>query len=853
MYKLLYLISCLIILTGNCIAQIAVTDTSQFKIIRAGPQYNKPHFYQWLWGRNRRKEWTTPIHVPLLWLDSVYGGLKPYKVGGGNETKTLQLKNSAGKEYTLRSIDKSRNDVVLPEYKHTFIEDIINDGVSMSYPYGAFGLPVMEQELGIYHTYPQIVYVPKQSALDTFNDKFGDDLYLFEQRLSGDWSDADNLGNFKHFTSTDDVVEELEADNTSRANQFAFLKVRLFDMLIADWDRHEDNWQWGSADTIAKVYTAVPRDRDQAFFTHDGVIINQVLKGSELGFMQNFGNEISNIKMLNYEERNMDRFFLNGMNLDNWINAAKSIQAELTDTVIEKSIQQLPPEIFEISGNELIAKLKVRRNHLIKYAKEYYFFLAKQIEIIGSKQREYFYVNTSQPGETTVQIFRIDNVGKRSDTAFYSRKFNAAETKEIRLYGIDGEDMYEINGSNSDIHLRIFGGPAKDSFVEINSSGSTDIYDNRENVFETLHASLHLKKDSVLYNFKYDDFNYNKNNLKPTVFYNNEDRLFIGLGYGITTHSWRSFPFASKQKIDLHYSISQTAISTTYSAIFTHLINKWNFTLLGNFDAIRWTNFFGLGNETELSTTDKNYFRMRTTEGLVNAGINRNFGKSNIGATAFFQSVRILNDTERYVSKVFKPLNQDALETNNYTGVQLTYTYFNADDSIVPVKGITFYGNAAYTFNPSRAEFFQKYFGKVQIYVPLFNKFSLAIKGASATIAGNKNILNSAEFYEHAVIGGPESLRGFKRERFWGKTSFYNNNELRYITNLKTHILNAKAGVLVFFDDGRVWIPNEKSNTLHTGYGAGIMLAPFNKFCGIITYGISKESNLMQVKINKLF
>ncbi len=364
---------------------------------------------------------------------------------------------------------------------------------------------------------------------------------------------------------------------------------------------------------------------------------------------------------------------------------------------------------------------------------------------------------------------------------------------------------------------------------------------------------MHLKKDSIVYTYRYDNFNYNKAGFKPSVFYNNEDRLFIGLGYGITTYSWRSFPFASKQKVDLHYSISQKAISATYSAIFTNLINKWNFTLLGNFDAIRWTNFFGLGNETSRTTTDKSYFRMRTREWLLNAGINRNFGKSNIAATAFFQSVKILNDTERYVSKVFWPLNHDALETNNYTGVQLTYTYFNVDDSVVPVKGITFYGNAAYTVNTSHAEFFQKYFCKAQVYVPLFNKFSLAIKGATATIAGNKNILNSAEFYEHAVIGGPESLRGFKRERFWGKTSFYNNNELRYITNIKTHMLNAKAGLLAFFDDGRVWIPNEKSNTLHTGYGAGIILAPFNKFCGTITYGISKESSLVQIKINKLF
>ena len=144
MYKLLCLISFISVITGNCFAQNNISDTSQFKIISAGPQYKKPRFYQWLWGSNRRKEWTTPIRVPLLWLDSAYGGLTPYKKGGGNETKTLQLKTASGKEYTLRSIDKSRNDVVLPQYKNTFIEDIINDGVSMSYPYGAFALPVME-------------------------------------------------------------------------------------------------------------------------------------------------------------------------------------------------------------------------------------------------------------------------------------------------------------------------------------------------------------------------------------------------------------------------------------------------------------------------------------------------------------------------------------------------------------------------------------------------------------------------------------------------------------------------------------------------------------------------------------
>ena len=158
------------------------------------------------------------------------GGLTPFKTGGGNESKTFHLKTTAEKEYSLRSINKSRSDVVPPFYKNTFVEDIINDGVSMSYPYGAFALPVMEEHADIYHANPQLVYLPKQDALDTFNKKYGNDLYLFEQRLDGDWSDAANLGNFKYFTSTEDVVKKLLSDDKSKADQFAFIKARLFDL-----------------------------------------------------------------------------------------------------------------------------------------------------------------------------------------------------------------------------------------------------------------------------------------------------------------------------------------------------------------------------------------------------------------------------------------------------------------------------------------------------------------------------------------------------------------------------------------------------------------------------------------------
>src|SRR5207253_7904216 len=97
------------------------------------------------------------------------------------------IKTPAGKEYALRSVDK-RLGKVLPEILHkTFAEDIVNDEVSMSHPYGAASVAIMAQSADIYHTLPQYVYLPEQPRLDTFNNDFGNNLYLFEQRLSGNW------------------------------------------------------------------------------------------------------------------------------------------------------------------------------------------------------------------------------------------------------------------------------------------------------------------------------------------------------------------------------------------------------------------------------------------------------------------------------------------------------------------------------------------------------------------------------------------------------------------------------------------------------------------------------------------
>ena len=392
-----------------------VTD-SKFKIIAAGPHYKRSAWHQFLWGKNYRKEWSTPVQLPVFLLDDVKGGLIPIEQGGGHQTTSLHLRTKDGKNYTLRSVDKKLGKVLPPNFLGTFIEDIANDEVSMSHPYAAVTVPGMAQSAGIYHTNPEFVYVPQQQALDSFNDNIANNVYLFEERVKGDLSDADNLGNFKKVYDTYEMMEKVQEETENHIDQAGFVKARLFDMFLGDWDRHEDQWRWGVKKEDGKLFVPVPQDRDQVYFKHNGLLLNTAIYGSGINYFQSLKDHISNVNTMNYEERGMDRLFTNQLNRAAWENIAKQLQQSLADTVIENSVKKLPPEIFDISGNHIISDLKSRRDHLVEYANEYYLFISKEVEIVGSTGSDYFEIKRSNDSETTVNSYNISKEGVKSET-----------------------------------------------------------------------------------------------------------------------------------------------------------------------------------------------------------------------------------------------------------------------------------------------------------------------------------------------------------------------------------------------------------------------------------------------------
>jgi hypothetical protein len=768
----------------------------------------------------------------------------------------LHILSKDGKVYALRSVDKSVSKVMPPDFQNTFIEHLVGDQISQSHPYSALGVPIMAKAAGIYHTTPQFYYVPKQAALGKYNDQYGDKLYLFEQKPDEDWTSSENLGNFKKFISSEKLLNKLYDNSNNRVDQKQFVRSRIFDFFIGDWDRHLEQWKWGVKDSAnLKIYEPVPTDRDQAFVKFNGPLVKLIVGAAGMDYLKNFDYKIKHVGGFSYERRNLDRFFTNEVTLAQWRQIAEEVRVSLTDEVIESSVKELPSEVFSISGNDIIAKLKVRRNDLGKYATQYYYAMAREVEIVGTEGDEYFEVIRLNDKETRVNVYRLKKSGEKHEEPYYSRIFKTSETKEIRLYGLSGNDKYKVDGDVSrGITVRIIGGNDKDTYIETSSvlkGTKLHIYDTKDNDFSVNNSNTFIhyisKKDTAFHVFDYDTYKASKKGIGPDIFYNNEDRIYVGLAWKMQKQKWRKLPFAYKEKFSVHYSISQKAFSVNYDGIFNIKNDKYALLVNGYYDAVRWTNFYGLGNETALTTTDVNYFRMRTEEWYGSAGLRITPNRHHrIDATVYYGQIRPINDTARFLNKGLLPSNSATFDKNEYGGAMLTYSTSYINDSILPTKGISFTGNASYTNNFTKGDF-GKYSGELLFFVSVGKVISIASRTGAATISG------MPEFYQYPWIGGGPSFRGYRRERFRGSSTFYNNNELRFIFNVKGYAYRGRLGFFGFYDDGRVWMPGETSNIWHTSYGGGLILVPFNKLALKVSYGISPEIKLFQISANKMF
>ena len=172
------------------------------------------------------------------------------------------------------------------------------------------------------------------------------------------------------------------------------------------------------------------------------------------------------------------------------------------------------------------------------------------------------------------------------------------------------------------------------------------------------------------------------------------------------------------------------------------------------------------------------------------------------------------------------------------------------DNAFIPSKGVkSDLSFSKYYGMNDDSKSFTRMSGSFGIYVPLYPPKKIVI----ASQVGVEHLIGEATFYNTASIG-QQQVRGYRRNRFVGNTSFYNATDIRiHLINVKTYFLPMGIGIVGFHDVGRVWYDGENSDDWHRSQGFGVWLAPLNRILATFHLAFSEEETLPLVTVGYQF
>lgn len=348
-------------------------------VIAPSSLYEGDMLKEFMQGKNYRKTWSTKVKVPIVFLDTLKGGMTVIKKGGGKQTHSLKLENKSGVMYTLRSVTKDPKKLIPEVAEDLGLENIIVDGISAQHPYGALLAASLADKAGILHTHPQMFFVPKQEALGTYNKKYGNRLYLLEY-------ETESKKNWTTYQAVSGIIEtkdlqklKMKEGNKVQIDKDELIKVRLFDLLIGDWDRHAEQWGWVMVEKNEnKIAIPLAGDRDNAFFSLSGVIPSILTSKNIEPLVRPFEKDIDYLPGLVYP---FDRYFLLNTPQEKFVEQAKMLQNTLTDAAIESSFEAWPEQITDLDKKAIKAKIISRREKLQEYAIAFQQIIQEQGEL----------------------------------------------------------------------------------------------------------------------------------------------------------------------------------------------------------------------------------------------------------------------------------------------------------------------------------------------------------------------------------------------------------------------------------------------------------------------------------------
>jgi hypothetical protein len=444
----------------------------------------------------------------------------------------------------------------------------------------------------------------------------------------------------------------------------------------------------------------------------------------------------------------------------------------------------------------------------------------------------------------------------------YNRIFNAHETRELRLFGLNGDDKFEIDEDvRSKIKIRIIGGKGNDTF-NLKGNVRNFVYDlsTEKNVSQKLRrTNKEFSKNISVNDYKNNGYQYNK-----TIFpilnigYNPEDQFLVGIGLTSHTYGFSKEPYASFQRLNTLYAPGYGAYQIKYNGIFNSIIFKND--LVANFEMVNPTlnNFYGYGNETvNDKSKSKEYYRVRNNYLQVDLLLRKrlnDFLNFSLGPTYYHYWVNYKENKERILSNpsIIGSDSANIFSNKNYAGLKFKVDINYTNNEIYPTRGITWFTDFTYmdgTNNNSHT--ITKLNSDMTIYAAISDKSRLA---AVIRLGVGHIFSKNFEYFQAMNIGANNYVRGFRKNRFSGRSMVYQSTELRVkLFTSKSYIFPGDVGLLGYCDLGKVWMSNEHSQKWHSSFGGGLYFVPYRLIALSASVGFSNEDRLVNISLGTKF
>lgn len=785
------------------------------EMVEAGARYGASWptrlFLGWQW----RELWTTPIEVPVLDLGRFDGGLAPNREGGGLQTKNLHLKSGNDHRWVFRSVDKDPTRILDPEVRQSILADIAQDLTSTANPGGALVVAPLLDRAGVLHATPTLFVMPADPRLGEFRDTFAGVLGMLESRDERDLPGVDKV------LTTFELFARLEARNDEQVDARDYLRARLIDILVGDWDRHDQQWRWVrlKEDGI-RLWRPVPRDRDQAFSRFTGILPSIAEYYTKQ--LASFGAVYPSIEKLTFSGRYLDRRFLVGLEKRDWEAVTAELMAGLSDAAIANAVHQLPKEWSAKAGEELTRMLLLRRDQLPQASEEFYRLLAKIVDVRGTEMADEADILRLSDSSVEISLYpRDETTGSRLGPAFFHRTFKPDETEEIRLYLLGGKDRAEVQGPPATrIHLRI-----------VAPGGEAELVDRSQCCISLHHLGDALARPSderarfaTPRDWGHDLLFF------PQLTFDGTRGLVAGASASLTNFGFELVPYSNQMAFGAAYSTGTNQPRIIYAGDF-RTRSPIALLLSASYSGMDQVNFFGLGNETkrDAALAGSGFYRVSQKLLLLHPSID--FWASGPVRPRIGVLLKHVSGVEGAPIAVAST-GISGFSAGTIGAAEASLVFDRTSGAFISERGFALsLSGSYYPRLLDNAAAFEKVRAEASAFIGghLLADVLLALRAAGEKLWG------TYPFYEAAFIGGipgaagfdPASahgnlLRGHDLNRFAGDASLVGNAELRVALGSFNSILPTRYGVLALADVGRVFLASESSTRWHTAAGGGL-------------------------------